>query len=1067
MNSVYNKHYYENYDVGVETVDYSNSKYTKDFLEAVANKIADDLQPRTVLDAGCAMGHLVAALRDRGIEAYGIDISEYAVTHAREDIRPFCFQGSLAEPLPEGLPDKFDLVVSIEVLEHLYAEDGKKAIQNLCQLTDTIIFSSTPDDFVDPTHLNVQQREYWAVQFAENGFLDDLSYRPKYLTHHAACYRRRDNILRQIQDYERNLHLTEDNYRHENNEWNAVVKAHQDQLARVNAEIVQKDAEREQLIQVHAAELAQKQQEIAQKDAEREQLEQVHVAELAQKQAEMEQLHRNAIEELEQKRAEELGRLTAEWDQKAATLQQEHESQLASAEQRLLEQESELKEIIKQQRNQAICQIKNLQRYHDEQVDTLMDEHKTALDKATAELKQLQKHCDELQLELDEANEECQTVKERRDYLQLHYITSMNQRNALEVQKNDYMNQLADISARYQEILDCTCWKMTKPIRVVGTATKNALKRNSVTRLLYKGCSSLVHEGPGVAWKRVKAYVKKEQPVNTYVLTKEEIEEQRKTKFPKNIKFSILVPLYNTPERFLREMIQSVKEQTYGNWELCLVDGSDKAHKDVKQICLEYRAADKRIKYRKLQRNLGISGNTNACIEMARGDYIALFDHDDLLHPAALFENMKAICEKDADFIYTDENTFHETPADAFCPHFKPDFAPDTLRANNYICHLTTFKKSLLNEAGLFRKECDGSQDFDMVLRLTEKAKCIVHIPKILYYWRAHKNSVAEDVSAKPYVIDAAHKAISDHLERVGLKGQVLDSVVPSMYRLKYEIVGQPLVSILIPNKDHIDDLQRCLDSIFSKTTYSNYEIIIIENNSELQETFDYYQTLRDSRVRIVNWKGKFNYSAINNFGFRESRGEHVLLLNNDTEIISPDWIQEMLMYSQRKDVGAVGAKLYYPDHTIQHAGIGIGLLTLAGHYHRHFDGNHPGYMGRLIYAQDLSAVTGACVMMRRDVYEQIHGLDETFEVAFNDVDMCMRIRQAGYLIVWTPFAELYHYESKSRGLDDAPDKRERFVGEVQRFQKRWKKELEAGDPYYNPNFSLDKEDFTVASLGN
>ena len=373
------------------------------------------------------------------------------------------------------------------------------------------------------------------------------------------------------------------------------------------------------------------------------------------------------------------------------------------------------------------------------------------------------------------------------------------------------------------------------------------------------------------------------------------------------------------------------------------------------------------------------------------------------------------------------------------------------------------FQKSLLEKVGLFRSECDGSQDFDMVLRLTEQAQKIVHIPKPLYFWRSHAQSVASSVGAKPYVIQAAKKAIGDHLKRVGLDGEALDSVVPSMYRLKYEIKGEPLISILIPNKDHVSDLRKCIVSIQEKTSYPNYEIIVIENNSEEEKTFQYYQLLEKRRnIRVVCWNGKFNYSAINNFGYTFAKGEYILLLNNDTEVISADWLQEMLMYAQRGDVGAVGAKLYYPDNTVQHGGVVLGVGGVAAHLHCNRQKEDPGYMGRLIYAQDLTAVTAACMMLPRKVWEETGGLDESFEVAFNDVDLCMRIRQKGYLIVFTPYAELYHYESKSRKADDTPEKRARFVGEVERFQARWAKELEAGDPYYNPNFSLDDANFTI-----
>ena len=587
--------------------------------------------------------------------------------------------------------------------------------------------------------------------------------------------------------------------------------------------------------------------------------------------------------------------------------------------------------------------------------------------------------------------------------------------------------------------------------------------------LVRKTLYSLRTVGPRGTWCKAADKLRNQRALarlaRQQLFSEPELQAQRAHRFPVQIKFSIVVPLYNTTETFLREMIESVLAQTYADWELCMADGSDAQYADVQRICKEYVRRDKRIRYRKLEKNLGISGNTNACLEMVTGDYIGLFDHDDLLHPAALYEVMRTIENTGADFIYTDESTFHETPEDAYLPHFKPDFAPDNLRANNYICHFTVFKRTLLDEVGLFDPACDGSQDHDMVLRLTEKAQRIAHIPEILYYWRAHAGSVAESVGVKPYVRKAGIRAVEKQLERLGFEGKV-EPVRPGLtiYRIRYVVKGKPKVSILIPNYEHLKELKTCLDSIFAKTTWPNYEIIIVENNSSSRELFAYYEDiqLEHANVRVVTWEGKFNYSAINNYGVQFCTGEYLLLLNNDTKVVTPGWIEEMLMFAQRSDVGAVGAMLYYPGKKIQHAGVCLGLGGVAGHYFQHVNKGNLGYKGRLLYPQNMSAVTATCMLLRREVWDKTGGLDEDWAVAFNDVDLCMRIRKAGYLIVWTPFAELYHYESKSRGLEDTPEKQARFRSEVLRFQQRWKKELEAGDPYYNPNLSLDRSDFSA-----
>lgn len=530
--------------------------------------------------------------------------------------------------------------------------------------------------------------------------------------------------------------------------------------------------------------------------------------------------------------------------------------------------------------------------------------------------------------------------------------------------------------------------------------------------------------------------------------------------FEKNIKFSILVPLYNTPKKFLDEMVKSVQYQTYANWELCLADGSDSEHAFVEKYCLQAAENDCRIKYKKLAENKGISENTNECIKMATGDFIALFDHDDVLHPSALFECMKAICFKNADYVYTDEATFlGDSISTIISYHFKPDYAYDNLIANNYICHFSVFSARLIEKAGMFRSKYDGSQDHDIILRLTDAAENVVHIPKLLYFWRSHANSVAMDINSKTYAIEAGRAAVRDFLASKGIDAVVESSpAFPTIYRVTYKIEGEPKVSIIIPNKDNSSVLKTCIDSILEKTTYKNYEIIIIDNQSKQSEIFDYYDRLKQNgNIKVYSYDKPFNYSAINNYAVANADGDYLLLLNNDTEVIAENWIQELLMFAQRKDVGAVGAKLFYPDKRVQHGGIilGLGEHHTAGHSHCGADENNLGYMGKLFYAQDVSAVTAACLMVKRSEYLAVGGFDEKLAVSYNDVDFCLKLRKKGLLNIFNPFCTLYHYESLSRGSDAKAKNEKRFGREMLYFKNKWKNELENGDPYYNPNFSL------------
>lgn len=625
----------------------------------------------------------------------------------------------------------------------------------------------------------------------------------------------------------------------------------------------------------------------------------------------------------------------------------------------------------------------------------------------------------------------------------------------------DLEAQKDDLQFKLDRIKNNKLWKTSAPLR--KTMHFCIRQKDRV-----KNCGSVKGVLHKIAYKKNEKEAMKQFGTKSFP-DEARAKAERETVFPRMPKISILVPLWNNEPEFQKEMLDSVMNQTYQNWELCLADGSDDAHSYMGEISKEYAArSNGRIVYKKLEKNEGISGNTNACLAMATGEFIGLLDQDDILHPSTLYEYVKAINEKDADYIYCDETTFKSGNIDHMLTmHFKPDYAPDNLRANNYICHFSVFKRDLLQGTELFRSQFDGSQDHDMILRLTDAARNVVHVPKLLYYWRCHATSVASNIEAKPYAIEAARGAVAENLRSHGFKNFQITSTraFETIFKIRYQIIGSPRISIVIPNKDHVEDLKRCISSIEEKSTYDNYEIVVVENNSETKEIKDYYELLKDDpRVKVVTYTGSFNYSAINNFGVKETTGEYILLLNNDTQVITVNWMEEMLMYAQREDVGAVGAKLYYGDKTIQHAGvvIGLGAHRTAGHTHYKQHRENLGYMGRLCYAQDVTAVTGACLLVKKSLFEKVGGLDESFAISLNDVDFCLKLRKLGLLNVFTPFAELYHFESISRGLDDQGEKAERYNRESAHFRDKWKKELQQGDPYYNPNFSLDRSDFSL-----
>jgi len=518
---------------------------------------------------------------------------------------------------------------------------------------------------------------------------------------------------------------------------------------------------------------------------------------------------------------------------------------------------------------------------------------------------------------------------------------------------------------------------------------------------------------------------------------------------------SILMPVYNTDERWLRECIESVRRQAYPDWELCIADdASPRPH--VRQVLEEYAAADSRIRLCLRAENGHISRSSNSALTMARGEFVALLDHDDLLPPHALLEVARvAVADPEVGVIYSDEDKIDETGI-RFDPYFKPAWNPDLFRSQNYLSHFGVYRTSLLHEVGGFREGYEGSQDYDLALRCVERLRDeqIVHIPHVLYHWRAIAGSTARAIDEKSYAVEAGRRALAEHLRRTGVEATVVPS--PGGYRVERKLGGElPRVELIIPTRDRVDLLRMCVDSILTKTTYPAYAITIVDNGSVEAETLAYFGSLADDpRIRIIHDDRPFNFSRLNNLAVRNVDAEIVGMINNDIEVISPDWLQEMVSHAVRPEVGAVGAMLYYPHDAIQHAGVIIGMHGVAGHVYSGAARGHNGQMGRARLVQNLSAVTAACMLVRRDLWDEVGGLDETLTVAFNDIDFCLRLREAGYLNVWTPFAELYHHESASRGYEDTPEKKARFEREIATMCERWTPWY-ASDPAHNPNLSL------------
>ena len=819
------------------------------FFGTIAENLIRELKPKRVFDLGCAKGLLVEALRDRGVEAWGSDISEYAIGEVRPDLRSFCSVRSATEPI-EG---RYDLVTCIEVLEHLSDEDGRAAIRNMTAVTDAVLFSSTPSDFTEPTHVNVRPILYWLKLFRECSFSPDPGFNASFVCPQAVLLRR---SARPISD--------------------------------------------EELFGVALA--------------------------------------RQITVETEPLRAE------------IAALQ----ARLGS-EQQLRAQKEDL----------------------------------------------------------------------------------LAQKEQLVAQKNE---ELKLQEAILEAIFHSRGWRLLNNYRDLKHALNRYRPVNAARRLLRRRRRFLINP------KDYREWVKKHE---TDIWNPSQVRDAIHL-FAYAPKISIVMPVFNTQREHLQKAVESVRDQYYENWELCICDDSSRAG-HIRPMLEAWSRADQRIKVVFSDNNGGISAASNQAMGLVSGEFVGFLDHDDELSPAALYEVVKLLqVHPEADVIYSDEDKLEKNDRRSD-PFFKPDWSPEYLYSLNYVCHFGVYRKQHVEAVGGLRTEFDGSQDYDLLLRVVERTQNIFHIPEVLYHWRKSLGSTALAGQAKAYSTDAGQRAIAEHLRRSGVAATVVSSEAPNRYRVRAAITDDPLVSIIIPTRDAVEVLERCIRSIETRTDYPNYEIVIIDNGSSEAETLKFFSKLRH---RVIRMDEPFNYSRLNNFGVQHAKGDFLLLLNNDTEVISPGWMRAMLELCHLPEVGVAGAKLYYPDRSIQHAGVVLGIKGVAGHSHKYFPARNRGYFDSLTCIRNYSAVTAACMLVRRDAFEAVGGFDEELRVAFNDVDFCIRVREKGYRIAWTPYAELYHHESATRGFDLDPR-------EIELMKRRWKETL-VNDPYYNRNLTLEYEDFSL-----
>jgi glycosyltransferase involved in cell wall biosynthesis len=900
--SFYDEGYYRT-DYGDETgLAYSRDEpHWEQFFGRIAKELVDLLHPRTALDAGCAIGMLVEELRDRGVDAYGIDVSSWAIKQVPDDVRPYCSVGSILAPFP----DHYDVITCIEVLEHLPPTMARPAVANLCAHSDAVLISSTADDVTERSHLNVNPPDYWARLFADQGFVREFSYDATYISPDSVLYRRRKLATPDaIAGYEILLHRASMETRQRAEELHAMLVSRDETEAQRLAACADHDrlAERLNALGVDHQQLT------------------------------------GRYSELELRRTAEI--------------------QTAGQEVELLERsQSKMAAELADQTARAEAASNELSALH------------------STKLFRYSRHL-------------------RRIYGRLR--GGARPENGGEVPET-----------------------LVAPAGGVGDPYRDWVER-------YDQFGAGEREALSA---RVHALV--ETPL-----------------------VSVVLPVFNTPEPLLRRAIESVREQVYPGWELCIADDRS-TDPTVATVLAEYEQTDRRIRVVHRKENGHISASSNSALEIAHGDWVIPMDHDDELRPNALAEIVLAIADHpDAGLLFSDEDKI-DVEGRRHSPNFKPDFDPTLLLGQNYLGHLVCYRRDLVSRVGGYREGFEGSQDWDLSLRITEllDRDQVVHVPRVLYHWRSHTASTASGISAKPYARLAGQKAVEEHLGRVDSVGSVVTNPISGWHRVRWALPAPaPKVSIIVPTRDG-RLLARCLDSLFQFTAYPNFEVVLVDNGSVGRTTLDVIRG-REYLLKLIRDERPFNYSGLNDHAVERCDGEILCLLNDDCEVTTSDWLGEMVGQLLQERVGAVGAKLLYPDGRIQHAGVVLGFDGVAGHANRLADRLAPGHGGRLHVAHSVSAVTAACMVTRREAWEEVGGLDEhNLPIAFNDVDYCLRLQQAGWRVVWTPFAEMRHYESLTRG-SDAGERAEGFARECAYMRERWGPLLRS-DPAYNPNLGL------------